>query len=302
MAKAFYSQDEAKVALNTTEDGLKDFVREGRLTEYRDGQTLMYKGSQVEALVTEMAASDEVALSDTGGIGLVDSRAGGSGSAIGLADSANKASGGGVFAKDDTAGGFALSDSDAGPAPVQSSRSALSESGITIFGPDDDMADPMAQTQLGDTSGEQVNLEGIGSGSGLLDLTQEPDDTSFGAETFDEIMPGETGMGGTVAGMGDLEGGIDTAAVPAGARGIVVGYEPYDPSAPIFGGLAGGAAFAVLLGLLGVAAAAVGAGPGMLGMFYNDDGTVNTAIALAALLGLPVLGAIIGWIGGRVAT
>jgi len=301
MAKAFYSQDEAKVALNTTEDGLKDLVRDGRLTEYRDGQTLMYKGSQVEALVSELASKDEVALSDTGGgIGLVDSRAGGSGSAIGLADSAGK-SGGAMFAKDDTAGGFSLSDSDAGPSPVQS-RAALSESGITIFGPDDDMADPMAQTQLGDTSGEQVNLEGIGSGSGLLDLTQEPDDTSFGAETFDEIMPGETGMGGTVSGMDDLEGGIDTAAVPAGARGVVVAYEPYDPSAPIFGGLAGGAAFAVLLGLLGVAAAAVGAGPGMLGMFFNDEGGVNAGIALAVLLGLPIIGAIIGWIGGRVAT
>lgn len=302
MAKAFYSQDEAKVALNTTEDGLKDLVRDGRLTEYRDGQTLMYKGSQVEGLVAELGARDEVNLSDTGGsIGLVDSRAGGtgSGSAISLADSAGQ-SGGGVFAKDDTAGGFSLSDSDAGPSPVQS-RAALSESGITIFGPDDDMADPMAQTQLGDTSGEQVNLEGIGSGSGLLDLTQEPDDTSFGAETFDEIMPGETGMG-TVSGMDDLDGGIDTAAVPAGARGVVVAYEPYDSQAPIFGGLAGGAAFAVLLGLLGVAAASVGAGPGMLGMFYNDDGTVNTVMALAVLLGLPIIGAIIGMIGGRMAT
>src|SRR5688572_8107747 len=215
MAKAFYTQDEAKAALSTTEDGLKEFVRDGRLTEYRDGQSLMYKGSQVEALAADRG--DAVNLSDTGGgsIGLVDSgpMPGGSGSAIGLAES-----GGGVFAKDDTAGGFVLSESDAGVSPV-SSRNALSESGITIFGPDDDLADPMAQTQLGDTSGEQVNLEGIGSGSGLLDLTQEPDDTSFGAETFDEIMPGETGMG-TVSGMDDLEGGIDTAAVPAGARGV----------------------------------------------------------------------------------
>jgi hypothetical protein len=297
MAKAFYSQDEAKTALNTTEDGLKELVREGRLTEYRDGQTLMYKGTQIETLLAERSR-DEVSLADTGGgIGLVDSKSGGSGSGIALADSGG-GTGGGMFAKDDTAGGFSLSDSDAGPSPVQS-RAALSESGITIFGPDDSVADPMAQTQLGDTSGEQVNLEGIGSGSGLLDLTQEPDDTSFGAETFDEIMPGETGMG-TVSGMDDLDGGIDTAAVPAGARGVVVAYEPYDPSSPIFGGLAAGAAFAVLLGLFGVAAATVGAAPGMLGIFFNDDGSVNPMIALAVLLGLPIIGAIIGMVGSRV--
>ncbi len=299
MAKAFYSQDEAKAALNTTEDGLKELVREGRLTEYRDGQNLMYKGSQIEAIASERPG-DSVNLSDTGGpLGLADS-AGASGSAIGLADSGNAGSGAGVFAKDDTAGGFALSESDAGVSPVQQ-REQLSESGITIFGPDDSMADPMAQTTLGDTSGEQVNLEGIGSGSGLLDLTQEPDDTSFGAETFDEIMPGETGMG-TVSGMSDVDTGIDTGAMPAGARGMVVAYEPYDPQAPIFGGLAAGAAFAVLLGLLGVAAAALGAAPGMLGMFYDDQGNVNTVMTLAVLLGLPILGAIIGAVGGRMAT
>ena len=304
MAKAFYSQDEAKAALNTNENGLKELVREGRLTEYRDGQNLMYKGSQVEALAGELSKGDAVNLSDTGGtIGLADSR-GGSGSAIGLADTGRRGSAGGGTAsssgfitKEDTAGGFALTESDTGVDPVSASAS-----GITIFGPDESgIADPGAQTSLHDTSGEQVNLEGIGSGSGLLDLTQEPDDTSFGAETFDEIMPGETGMG-TVAGLGDTGAGIDTGAMPAGVRGAAMVYEPYDPSAPLFGGLAAGAAVAVLLGLLAVAAAALDAAPGLLGMFYNGDGTVNTVMVLAVLLGLPIVGLIIGAIGSRVAS
>ena len=195
MAKAFYTQDETKAALNVDDEGLKELSSSGRLTEYRDGQRLMYKGSQVEALVAEMGRGDAVDLSDTGGaIGLADS-SGASGSAIGLAGGERSGSGPGIAA-DDTAGGFALSDSDAGVDPVMGSDMSASASGITIFGPDDSgIADPAAQTNLGDSSGEQVNLEGIGSGSGLLDLTQEPDDTSFGAETFDEIMPGESGMG-----------------------------------------------------------------------------------------------------------
>jgi hypothetical protein len=38
----------------------------------------------------------------------------------------------------------------------------------------------------------------------------------------------------------------------------------------------------------------------MLGIFFNDDGSVNTVIALAVLLGLPIIGAIIGMVGSRV--
>ena len=163
MAKAFYSQDEAKAVLKTSEDGLKELVRDGRLTEYRDGQQLMYKGSQVEALANSMRG-DAISLTDTSIGGDSGSM---SGSIIGLADSGSGSGAG--LAKDDTAGGMALADEP----PALTPRQSLGESGITIFGPEDELADPMAQTQIGDTSGEQVNLEGIGSGSGLLDLTQE---------------------------------------------------------------------------------------------------------------------------------
>ena len=318
MAKAFYTQEEAQNALNRDEEGLKELVGEGRLTEYRDGQNLMYKGTQVETLAGELGGGDEVNLSDTGGpIGLADS-AGASGSvgAIGLADSggdslsppAGRSGSMAPVAADDTGSGFALSDSDAGVDPVQGntfSESAMgSASGITIFGPDDSgIADPGAQTTLGDTSSEQVNLEGIGSGSGLLDLTQEPDDTSFGAETFDEIMPGESGMGSAVGATyaGDVDAGIDTGAAPVGTRAIGTVYEPIDPSAPLFGGLAGGAAVAVLLGLLAVAGAALGSTPGLLSFFFDDKGGINLAVTLGVLAGLPILGLIIGLIGGRMA-
>ena len=47
----------------------------------------------------------------------------------------------------------------------------------------------MAQTSIGSGIQDQINLEGVGSGSGLLDLTRESDDTSLGAELLDEISP-----------------------------------------------------------------------------------------------------------------
>ena len=309
MAKAFYTQEEAESALNTDDNGLKDLVREGRLTEYRDGQNLMYKGTQVETLAGELGGGDEINLSDTGGpIGLADS-AGGSVDAIGLADSGPPAGQSAVVEpsldSDDTGTGFQLGDSDAGVDPIAGNTfadSAMGDSGITIFGPDDSgIADAGAQTTLGDSSGEQVNLEGIGSGSGLLDLTQEPDDTSFGAETFDEIMPGESGMGTAVGAAYDEDAGIDTAAAPVGTRAVGTVYEPFDPSAPMFGGLAAGTAAAVLIGLLAVAGAATKSLPGMLGFFFDAGGNVSLGPTLGVLLGLPILGLIIGLVGGRMA-
>ena len=337
MAKAFYTQDEAKDALNTDDDGLKEHVHEGRLTEYRDGANLMYKGSQVEQLASNLGSGDDIGMSDTGGpIGLADS----AGSMGGIAlddedDSAGSAvtpaasvGGASVMAVEDPSGGsrggsrggssllgddvglsgddtgsFAVTDTTAGGSAAGRSTAGASQSGITIFEDDDDDIDPSAQTSIGSAgSSDQVNLEGIGSGSGLLDLTQEPDDTSFGAETFDEIMPEGSVAGGTVSGLAaEDDSPIDTAVAPAGTRAVGTYYEPHDPTAPIFGGLAGGAAAALLLGLLALGLAALRADPGFLDFFMADgDGAgVNTGVVLGVLAGLPILGAIIGFVGGK---
>lgn len=301
MAKAFYTQDEAKAALNTDDDGLKSLVHDGRLTEYRDGANLMYKGSQVEQVAADLGSGDDIGLSDTGGpIGLADS-SGGSG--VAMSDSRRRAPEPSM-ASDDT-GSFALTDTGTQSGSSQSGTFSpgASASGITIF--EDDDVDPSAQTNIAGGSSDQVNLEGIGSGSGLLDLTQEPDDTSFGAETFDEIMPEGSVAGGTVAGL-DEDSMIDTGVSPAGTRAVGVMYETVDPMAPVFGGLAAGAAMFVLLGLLAVALAALRSSPGVLDMFYtsgaNGGSDVNMPILLAAALGLPLIGAIIGFVGGKMAT
>lgn len=65
-----------------------------------------------------------------------------------------------------------------------------SKVGISVF--DDDEieieSDPMGETQI--TPGV-TELESVGSGSGLLDLTRETDDTSLGADLLDVISPSE---------------------------------------------------------------------------------------------------------------
>lgn len=73
------------------------------------------------------------------------------------------------------------------PAPIAPKPAAK---GISVF-EDDEVeiaADPMGETRI---SAGVDELEAVGSGSGLLDLTQVSDDTSLGAELLDVISPTE---------------------------------------------------------------------------------------------------------------
>src|SRR5688500_11526661 len=75
-------------------------------------------------------------------------------------------------------------------AGLSGSVAGRSGAGINVFGTDEiERVDPSAQTAISSGAREQMNLEGVGSGSGLLDLTRESDDTSLGA-VLDEIGPG----------------------------------------------------------------------------------------------------------------
>src|SRR5437016_6730341 len=93
MAKMFYTLEEAKGALGKSEDEIKQFAREGRLREFRDGPRLMFKADQVEQLKAEMGGGagggDAISLapqSDSGApLSLAGDTRGGSG--ISLSDS-----------------------------------------------------------------------------------------------------------------------------------------------------------------------------------------------------------------------
>lgn len=323
MAKMFYTLDEAKAALGKNEEEIKQLAREGRLREFRDGPRLMFKADQVETLKSELGGGvggDRVDLgvSDTGApIGLVDSRSasgtgislvdtdarGGTGSGSGLSNLSPGGSGSGVPLKEDTAlaADLGLSGSVGGmPSPGRPGGSR-SGSGINVLGgtEEHEAIDPSAQTNISASVHDQVNLEGVGSGSGLLDLTRESDDTSLGAELLDEIAPGGT-KGGTRVGPADS--GSGTATVPAfgaAARGRAAGpmlVEQADPMAGAFGGAALAGAIMLLIGGLSLGSAVMGTKVGLLSALDKPNAFV---LVLGVGFVLTLIFFIIGWVVGK---
>src|SRR5204863_1300178 len=123
--------EEARAALGKSEEEVKQYAREGRLREFRDGPRLMFKADQVEQLKGELEAgggTPDLGVSDSGGlIGLVDTT-GASGTSITLSEADTGMSGGpggtgtGMRLKDDTAvaGDIGLSGSLGGvPSPTR---------------------------------------------------------------------------------------------------------------------------------------------------------------------------------------
>ncbi|MGE0480922.1 MAG: helix-turn-helix domain-containing protein [Phycisphaerae bacterium] len=171
MAKPFYTMEEVCSALGKDADAIKKMVRDGALREFRDAGKVFFKAEDVDKLTKPGGGAS----SDTAGITLepvedelptiADS---GGTSIIGLEAVDDR----GGKKKDDT---------------------SVPAGGIGVF-EDEEVeldADPMAKTQITTGASDAVSLEGTGSGSGLLDLTREADDTSLGAELLDEIYPGE---------------------------------------------------------------------------------------------------------------
>jgi hypothetical protein len=132
----------------------------------------------------------------------------------------------------------------------------------------------MAQTAIGSGIQDQINLEGVGSGSGLLDLTRESDDTSLGAELLDEISPGgSTGVGARRGTVPAGDSAIAEAAVPSRGRSVIsppVYVEAPDAMAPALGGLALAGVLFLLFGIFVLANALVGARPDWVKDLYGN--------------------------------
>ncbi len=85
---------------------------------------------------------------------------------------------------------------------------------------------------FGVADAEDPHLETVGSGSGLLDLTRESEDTSIGAAMLEEEFDaaGGSGSGGLEGLIGDDHGGLGGAELPVG-----------EAPAPVVGGALAGA-------------------------------------------------------------
>jgi hypothetical protein len=172
-----------------------------------------------------------------------------------------------------------------------------------VFGEESHFAvDPMAQTAApGLGGGSDLNLEGVGSGSGLLDLTRESDDTSLGAEILDEIPSkgsrplGPPDTGGSMSGLG-LE--APRGGIVRGTTGVAI-VEAKDPWAPAFGGVALGGAIVLLFALFALAAGLYGTVPDTIAMFAEKSFLIIFVIGIAVAAVCGALGKLIAMSMGR---
>lgn len=318
MAKMFYTLEETKTALGLNEEEIKQLSREGRLREFRDGPRLMFKADQVDNLKSELTGGgvgDQVSLgpSDSGApIGMADSKGPLSGSGISLADTDFGKSPGAGMVKEDTAlaadlglSGTAAGVPSPGRADPRSGTKSGSRVGVNVFGDleDSPRVDPMAQTSIGSGIQDQINLEGVGSGSGLLDLTRESDDTSLGAELLDEISPSAGGGGARRGTVVAADSGVAMEPIRTGGGRSVITQPVYveapDALAPAMGALAFAGALIVGFGIFVLANILLGVRPKFVQEMAGPEGKgmVYLAMAGGGLVLFFVIGLIVGKLG-----
>lgn len=278
MAKMFYSLEETAQKLGVTPSQIRDMVAQGRLQEFRDRDKLMFKVEQVELLSghEESGGSSMIPLADVGG----------SGSGI-------------PVAKEDSGGSGAGSGAGSGSGLVLE-ESPKERSGISIFDTEQlEEADPSAVTQVTGTQADGGTMESVGSGSGLLDLTREADDTSLGAD----LLEGVQGHEGAVAETAGTSGLFETTGAASDVSGghahggLMIAPEAFEPAWSGFGGgLALGvvavAAVALCVAILGITGAV---GSPLMKSLTSSWPTMW----LGASAGGVVVLAIIGWLIGR---
>jgi hypothetical protein len=197
-------------------------------------------------------------------------------------------------------------------------RGSRQPTGVDVFETDEvEAADPAAQTEVTEptvTDEEDLSLESVGSGSGLLDLTQESDDTSLGAELLDEIYPDdepadsktlesddsgslfpeeEEEPAGTVSG---IESVVPAAAEPEAV--MVPAEEAYDPEGNgLTIGLLIGASVGLVVALIVAVSAITGVSLTLTTMLTKNSSVLG--MYSGGLLVASVLLGLIGFAIGR---
>jgi excisionase family DNA binding protein len=301
MAKMFYTTDEATQKLGISGDQLKQLVSENKLREFRDGARVMFKVDQVDKLATDRKGGTSGASKS------------GSGTAIGLADS-------GIAIAGDSHASDVISLADTGTQSPTSKEDTVVTGGTPqqVFKPGEvKAADTGAQTKIETAIDDQLALENVGSGSGLLDLTRESDDTSLGAELLDEIYPGgdakgesgigsasgifvEQAAGGSKAGETSAPSGLENVATAAPSPVAVADVgEPYDPSSGAFGGLAFGAVLISIVTLVIALCFYNGFSPGWVETITKN--TVYVLVFAGALVVVTAIFTVVGLVMGKAA-
>lgn len=259
MAKIYYTEVEtaAKLGLPLTE--LATLVRDGKIRSFQDGARKMYKVEEVDKLASLNEVEVELSPIET----------------------------------------ISLSEVDI-PQPVSKEDTVITAEGISIFDDEEleiEAADPMAKTQIAPTLDEQLSIEGVGSGSGLLDLTRESDDTSLG-EVLEHIGDNEVPMGSGLINEAErlpaMSSSYNTPAVAEVSAVMPNFVEEIDPSSGAFNGMIVGGAVVMILSCV-VALGLLSGMPGNFPYALHD----NLLIALIGSVVVLAIGAIVGFTLGK---
>ncbi len=191
MAGMFYSIKEVSEKLGKSEDEVRQIVKSGRLREFRDGPNLLFKVDEVNSLLADTGfapsrkADDKTAEPKSEEAGAEE---------ILLAPEATEPS---VKADDE----LMLTDADTQIVDegikVLGDTDSLKEGNEETFkGLDETPASPGKEASLEEIE-KDVSLDTFGSGSGLLDLSLQADDTSLGGILDEIYTPGGEGKAPT---------------------------------------------------------------------------------------------------------
>jgi hypothetical protein len=275
MAKMFYTMEEVCEKLEKSEDEVREMVSSGQIQEFRDRDKLMFKVDQIDLLAGGDEDTSEVhlELEDTsGGSGL-----GLSGSGIPLSDS-REASGISVFDTD-----HGMEEQDIG-SESGSGAGMASDSGSAFA------------IEAGAGADDDLNLEDVGSGSGLLDLTKESDETSLGADLLEDVMSGEDDMEIPANASGLFEAAStetthEEVTAASGVSTMPMVIEAYDGAGSGLGvGMMLGAMAALVVLAMIVAVGVMGGTPDlamqMAGNIWIWVGALAGAVVIFGLIGL----------------
>ena len=304
MAQQFYSAEEALEKLGLSADELKQLVRDGQLREFRDGGQIKYKGEEVDQLAENLATLSGSLGGTSGDLVLEtsdESSMGLTGSDMLTLEEADR------------------TDADAPVIDEQKEDTVITSVGVSVFDDEEgaDDVDPGAVTVVADKdkTGSSMSLESLsssgtvgGSGSGLLDLTRESDDTSLGAELLDEIYTEDKESG--MPDMGEAtRAGLDAPADEEGETAPEL-EAPFAASEPVRSPIVvqagmgaidtamGGAMVGALvsMGIAGIAISAnmQGVVPSFVQTLYQ-----NMPIFGGVLGGITLVGFFIGFVVGK---
>jgi hypothetical protein len=271
--KSFLTLEEAAARLGKSSSEVTALADKGLLQRVMHEGQAKFRVEQVELLAGNDDGGELRLGDDIGPIGLADS-AGGSAAA--------------------SRPGFKS------PSPLEDSVLGLADSSAGSRGP----ADSSERTGISALTGRgkggdavEIGLETVGSGSGLLDLTRESEETALGAELIDQVYSNEgDGSVAGASGLFDATGG--DVATPAASPVIAGGMMMPEQVDGAWSGVGVGLMIAAIVGLVVAGLIAVSAVAGS-GSAVASSFAGNLAMWGGSLAGIAAVFGLVGFFVGR---